>query len=151
MTDRKYELVSLGRNLRREANIASNKKVKFVLKPAARVSGHDAAVLKILLNAEALEIDPNYSPKKGTAAANAQYGDLYLPLEGLIDVAAEKARLNKELQKFDAEIQKVEGKLNNPAFTQKVPPEVLEEHKQRLADWQVKKQHVLAALAALEG
>ncbi|HXD01019.1 MAG TPA: valine--tRNA ligase [Verrucomicrobiae bacterium] len=151
MTDLKYELVTLGRNLRREANIASNKKVKFILKPAAHVTPHDAAVLKILLNAEALEIDPNYSPKKGTAAINASYGDLYLPLEGLVDVATEKARLTKELEKYNAEIQKVEGKLNNPAFTQKVPPQVLEEHKQRLADWQAKKQHVLAALAALEG
>jgi valyl-tRNA synthetase len=151
MTERKYELVTLGRNLRREANIASNKKVKFILKPAQHVSPHDAAVLKILLNAEALEIDPNYAPKKGTAAINAGYGDLYLPLEGLVDVAAEKARLTKELEKIDAEIQKVESKLNNPAFAQKVPPQVLEEHKQRLADWQAKRQHVLAALAALEG
>ena len=151
MTDLKYELVTLGRNLRREANIASNKKVKFILKPTAHVSSHDAAVLKILLNAEALEIDANYSPKKGTAAINASYGDLYLPLEGLVDVAAERARLTKELEKYNAEIQKVEGKLNNQTFTQKAPPEVLEEHKQRLADWQSKKQHVLAALAALEG
>ena len=151
MTDKKYELVSLGRNLRRESNIASNKKVKFILKPAGHVTEHDAAVLKILLNAETLEIDANYSPKKGTAAVRAQYGDLYLPLEGLVDVAAEKARLNKELEKIEAEIQKVAQKLGNPAFTQKVPVEVRREHEQRHADWQAKKQHVLAALAALEG
>jgi valyl-tRNA synthetase len=151
MTDQKYELVTLGRNLRREANIASNKKVRFIVKPAARVSAHDAAVLKILLNAEALEIDANYSPKKGTAAAHGAYGELYLPLEGLIDVAAEKARLSKELEKIEAEIKKVQDKLGNPAFTQKVPVNVLKEHEQRLADWQAKKQHVLAALAALEG
>ncbi len=151
LTDRKYELVSQGRNLRREANITSNKKVRFILKPAGTVSDHDAAVLKILLNAETLEIDPNYSPKKGTAAVRADFGELYLPLEGLIDVAAEKTRLNKELEKYEAEIRKVEGKLNNPAFTQKVPAEVLEEHKKRRADWQAKKQQVLAARAALEG
>ncbi len=150
MTDQKYELVTLGRNLRREANIASNKKVRFIVKPAARVSEHDAAVLKLLLNAESLEIDPNYSPKKGTAAAHGAYGELYLPLEGLIDVAAEKARLNKELEKIEAEIKKVQDKLGNPAFTQKVPVNVLKEHEQRLADWQAKKQHVVAALAALE-
>jgi valyl-tRNA synthetase len=151
MTDQKYELVSQGRNLRRESNIASNKKVKFILKPAAHVTEHDAAVLKILLNAEALEIDPDYSPKKGTTAVRAQYGELYLPLEGLIDVAAEKARLTKELEKIESEVQKVTQKLGNPAFTQKVPVEVLREHEQRLADWQGKKQHVLAALAAFEG
>jgi valyl-tRNA synthetase len=150
MTDQKYELVTLGRNLRREANIASNKKVRFIVKPAARVSAHDAAVLKILLNAETLEIDANYSPKKGMAAAHGAYGELYLPLEGLIDVVAEKARLSKESEKIEAEIKKVQDKLGNPAFTQKVPVNVLKEHEQRLADWQAKKQHVRAALTALE-
>jgi valyl-tRNA synthetase len=66
-------------------------------------------------------------------------------------VAAEKTRLTKELEKIDGEITKVEQKLGNPAFTQKVPVEVLKEHQKRLADWQGKKQHVVTALAALEG
>ncbi|HWF20241.1 MAG TPA: valine--tRNA ligase, partial [Verrucomicrobiae bacterium] len=151
MADKKYELVTQGRNLRREANIQSGKKVKFILKPSGHISEHDVAVLKILLNAEALEVDPNYIPKKGTPVVHSELGELYLPLEGLIDIAAEKARLTKELDKINAEIVKVEQKLANPAFTQKVPIEVLKEHEKRLADWQAKKQHVLAALAALEG
>ena len=78
-------------------------------------------------------------------------GELFLPLEGLIDVAAEKARLTKEMEKIEAEIAKVEQKLANPNFTQKVPAAVLEEHQQRLADWQAKLAHVNAALAALQG
>jgi valyl-tRNA synthetase len=149
--DKKYELVSQGRNLRREANIPSNKKTRFVLKPAGHIVPHDVAVLKILLNAETLEVDANFALKKGTPAAHSDMGDLYLPTEGLIDVEAEKARLKKELEKIDAEIAKVEQKLANPAFTQKVPPAVLLEHQKRLTEWQAKKQHVLAALAALEG
>ena len=122
------------------ANIASNKKVKFVLKPSAQVTPHDAAVLKILLNADPLEIDAGYAPKKGTPAIHAALGDLYMPLEGLIDVTAEKARLNKELEKISAEILKVEQKLGNPAFTEKVPVSVLQEHEKRLIDWQAKKE-----------
>jgi len=149
-TEKKYELVTQGRNLRREANIQSGKKVKFVLKPSGQISEHDTAVLKILLNAESLEVNPNFAPKKGTPTVHSDLGDLFLPLEGLIDVAAEKARLTKELDKINAEIVKVEQKLANPAFTQKVPAEVLREHEKRLADWQAKKQHVQAALAALE-
>ena len=78
-------------------------------------------------------------------------GELFLPLEGLVAPAAEIARLKKELAKIDAEIAKVEQKLNNPAFTQKVPVEVLRDHQQRLADWQAKKLHVVTALSALEG
>jgi len=151
LTTKKYEMVTQGRHLRREGNIQSGKKVKFVLKPAAEISASDVAVLKILLNAEALEVDPQYAPNKGTLAVHSELGELYLPMEGLVDLTAEKARLKKEMEKIDAEILKVKQKLANPAFTQKVPPEVLLEHEKRLADWLVKKQHVQSGLDALEG
>jgi valyl-tRNA synthetase len=145
------ELVGQGRNLRRLGNIASNKKVKFVFKPAGNFSTNEIETLKLLLNAESLEVGANYQPAKGTPAARTELGELYLPLEGLIDVAAEKGRLTKELEKIESEISKVEQKLNNPAFTQKVPATVLEEHKQRLVEWQEKLAHTNAALEALKG
>jgi valyl-tRNA synthetase len=78
-------------------------------------------------------------------------GKLFMPTEGLIDIEAEKARLKKELDKIESEISKVEQKLNNPAFTQKVPATVLEEHKKRLVEWQNKLAHTKAALDALKG
>ena len=67
----------------------------------------------------------------------------------LIDVAAEKGRLAKRVEEYQAEIAKVEQKLSNPAFTQKVPPTVLQEQQKRLADWQEKLAHVRKALEAL--
>jgi valyl-tRNA synthetase len=67
----------------------------------------------------------------------------------LIDVAAEKARLQKEIAKAQAEIDKVQQKLNNPGFVQKAPPNVLEEQQKRLADWQAKHQQLEASLSAL--
>jgi valyl-tRNA synthetase len=145
------ELVAAGRNLRRTANIATNKKIKFILKPARELAAHDVEVLKLLLNAEAFEVNVNYLPGKNTMTVRAGLGDLFLPLEGLIDKEAETARLKKELEKIEAEIAKVEQKLANPNFTQKVPANVLQEHQQRLADWQSKRDHVKAALAALQG
>ncbi len=145
------ELVAAGRNLRRTANIAANKKIKFILKPACELAAHDIEVLRLLLNAEAFEVNANYQPGKNTMTVRAGLGDLFLPLEGLIDKEAETARLKKELAKIEAEIAKIEQKLANPNFTQKVPPNVLAEHKQRLADWQSKRDHVKAALDALQG
>jgi len=108
-------------------------------------------VLRLLLNAEAVEVNASYQPAKNTMTVRVALGDLFLPLEGLIDVAAERARLKKEQEKYEAEAAKIEQKLANPNFTQKVPPNVLAEHKQRLADWQAKRDHVKSALAALEG
>ena len=59
------------------------------------------------------------------------------------------ARLTRELAKNQGEIEKVEQKLNNPAFAQKVPPAVLEEHKQRLLDWQSKRAQLQNAFDSL--
>jgi valyl-tRNA synthetase len=145
------ELVAAGRNLRRTANIAANKKIKFILKPARELAAHDVEVLRLLLNAEAVEVSANYQPAKNTMTVRTELGDLFLPLEGLIDKVAETARLKKELEKIEAEAAKVEQKLANPNFTQKVPANVLQEHKQRLAEWQSKREHVKSALAALQG
>jgi valyl-tRNA synthetase len=144
------EFVTQGRNLRRNANIAANKKIKFILKPARELPAHDLEVLKLLLNAEAVEVSANYQPARNTLTVRTELGDLYLPLEGLIDIAAETARLKKELEKIEADAAKVEQKLANPNFTQKVPPQVLAEHQQRLADLQGKREHVKTALAALQ-
>jgi valyl-tRNA synthetase len=145
----KYDLITAGRNLRREGNIQSSKRVKFVFKPANEVSAHEREVFKILLNAETLEVNPNYAPAKGTPVTGSPLGEIFLPLEGLIDPAAEKTRLSKEKEKMVSEIEKVQQKLNNPAFAQKVPPAVLEEHKKRLIDWEAKLAQVQRALDAL--
>jgi valyl-tRNA synthetase len=148
----KYELVSQGRNLRREANISSGKKIRYVLKSVNYLPPHDIEVIRLLLNAEAVEANENYQPAKGTLTARTELGELFLPLEGLRseeELAAEKARLTKEVEKYEAEISKVEQKLANPGFTQKVPPQVLLEHQQRLVEWQAKRDHVKNALAAL--
>ncbi|MBC8097733.1 MAG: class I tRNA ligase family protein, partial [Akkermansiaceae bacterium] len=147
----KYEVVTQGRNLRRVGNIQSGKKVKFVIKPSREILPHDAEVIKILLNAEAFEINADYAAKKGTPTAHTPWGELFLPLEGHIDPVAETARLTKDLEKIQTEITKVEQKLANPAFAQKVPATVLQEHQQRLVEWQGKLDHVKAALEALAG
>ena len=141
------ELITQGRDLRRQANIPANKRVKFVFKPKGEAG--DAEVLKLLLNAEAVEMNPDFEPAKNALAVRHELGDLFLPLEGLVDMEAERNRLKKELEKIEAEIAKVDQKLSNPNFTQKVPATVLEEHKKRLADWQAKREHVRTALAAL--
>ncbi len=141
----KYEVVNLGRGLRRDFNIASSKRVRFVMKPTAILPAHEIEVLRILLSAEPFDVLDQYDPPKGTPAALTPLGDLFLPLEGLIDVEAERARLKKESAKVEDELAKVRAKLANPSFAGKVPPAVLEEHRQREAAWAEK----LAQLAKM--
>jgi valyl-tRNA synthetase len=131
----KYEVVNHGRTLRRDSNIASNKRVRFVFNPNAKLPAHETEVLKILLNAEILDVVESYDAPKGTPTAHTPLGELFLPLEGLIDVSAERERLTKEIAKVEDELAKVRAKLANPGFTAKVPAAVLEEHKQRETAW----------------
>jgi valyl-tRNA synthetase len=150
MVNAKYDLVTQGRNLRRAGNISAGKKVKFIFKPVNFTPPHDLEVIKLLLNAEAVEVNEVYQAPKGTPTARTELGELCLPLEGLLDVAAEKIRLKKEQEKIEGDVAKTEQKLANPNFVQKVPPQVLAEHQQRLIDLKTKLEHVLEALKALE-
>ncbi len=143
----KYKAVELGRGLKSTFNI--NKKVRFVLKPASELPAHEIEVLRILLNAEPLEVDAAFQPKKGTPAALTPLGELFLPLDGLIDVDAEKARVGKEVAKVESELEKVTAKLADTNFTSKVPQKVLDEHQQRKTDWEEKLAKLKVMLDAL--
>jgi valyl-tRNA synthetase len=107
-------------------------------------------VIQLLVGADSIEHRREYQPPKGEPVVYPGFGGkLFIPVTGLFDVAAEKVRLTKELEKIDAEIGKVEAKLGNPDFARKVPPQVLQEHQQRLADWQAKRAQLQSALGAL--
>jgi valyl-tRNA synthetase len=144
-----FDLVGRGRNLRREFNIPANKKVRFVFRNKNPLAADEASVLRLLLNAEEFDADPNAILPKGTPSARTELGELFLPLEGLVDVEAERARLTKELTKIDAELDKVQAKLDNPNFVQKVPPKVLQDHQKRRTDWEARRNQVQSALKAL--
>ncbi len=142
-----YETVVLGRGLKSTFNL--NKKVRFVLKPNQELPAHEVEVLRLLLNAEPLEVDAAFTPTKGTPSALTPLGTIFLPLDGLIDVEAERARVGKELAKAEAELEKVAAKLADTNFTSKVPQKVLDEHQQRQTDWQEKLAKLREMLAAL--
>jgi valyl-tRNA synthetase len=143
----KYETVVLGRGLKSTFNI--NKKVRFVLKPTTELPAHEIEVIRILLNAEPLDVDSAFTPTKGTPSALTPLGTIFLPLDGLIDVEAERARIGKELAKVDSELEKVRAKLADTNFTSKVPQKVLDEHQQRETDWIEKKARLEEMVKAL--
>ena len=60
--------------------------------------------------------------------------ELYLPLEGLLDLDEERARLDRELATLGAERARAEAKLANPAFLEKAPPPVVAKARERLAE-----------------
>ena len=86
---------------------------------------------------------------KGCITIPAEGATFGIPLEGVIDVAEEKARLEKTLQKLGKEIGGLEGRLKNPKFAESAPPEVVEEAQDNLAARQGEADQIRAALARL--
>jgi valyl-tRNA synthetase len=84
-------------------------------------------------------------------AAQVVVGDTTaaLALSGIIDMDAEKARIAKEVAKVGVEIKKVTDRLANPQFMARAPEEVVEELRERQADWEAKGRRLEAALARL--
>ncbi|MFT4247784.1 MAG: valine--tRNA ligase [Pseudomonas sp.] len=130
-------MVSALRRVRSELNVPPSKLVALLLQGGqdsdrVRVERF-AAQLKFLLRLE--RIDWLAADAATPPAATAIVGELRLlvPLEGLVDLDAERARLDKEIARVAAEKDKSEAKLAR--FTDKVPPAVVEQERQRLVDW----------------
>lgn len=145
----KQEVVNLGRGLKSALNVPGNKRVRFVFRPHTELPAHEVEVLKILLNAETLDIDANYVAPKGTPTSLTPWGELFLPLDGLIDVAAERERMTKEISKVEIELEKVRAKLADENFAAKVPAKVLDDHRQREASWSEQHAKLKVMLEAL--
>jgi valyl-tRNA synthetase len=133
-----YHSVRAARNLRAEYRIASNRKVRFILKSFPNWIETELPTFARLINAEEVAIEPLYKPARGTPRVLTEMGELYMPLEGLVDIAAERERIQKEIAKADAELTTVRKKLSNENFVSNAPAAVVEEHRKRESDWEQK-------------
>lgn len=155
-----YETVRVARNLRAEYNIATSKPARFILRlPEDRVTAIEkdawsyAACLRALrrmINAEDLALNPDYQAPRGTPSALTPLGELFMPLAGLVDLAAERARLEKEAARTEVDLQAAIRKLASEQFVAHAPPEVVEEHRKRQADAATRLAKLREMLAALE-
>src|SRR5262249_19609888 len=99
------------------------------------VEGARDYVFKLAL-VSSIEVVPSLGEDKLSARAVAGGLSIEVPLAGLIDVGAESARLTKELEKAQKEIDGLNRQLSNASFVDRAPKEVVAEKRQRLADYQ---------------
>ena len=114
---------------------------------AQSVWDRNEVMIKRLGRVESLENVPEFP--KGTVSIPAQGASFGLPLEGIIDIAEEKARLQKSLDKLGKEIGGLKGRLNNPKFRASAPEEVVAEAEANLAARQEDADQLQAALDRL--
>ena len=144
-----YEAAGRVRNLKAEYGLAANKNVRLIVKPAADWVAGELEVLALLSGAAEATAEAAYEPEKGTPAVVTALGEIYLPLEGLIDVDAERKRLQKEIEKVEKEVTKCENKLGNPKFVENAKPEVVATERERLEEWNEKLAQLRSMLADL--
>ena len=130
-----YETAARIRNLKAACGLPARRDLGFVVKPSGVLTGGELVTLKVLAGAGLIEVDGEYVKGRNTAGALTPLGEVYLPLTGLIDIEAERARLGKELERVQGEVAKVDAKLGSESFVSRAPDEVVEEHRQRRADW----------------
>ena len=144
-------LVDACRNLRGEMNVSPAQRLPlYALGDAAFIQTH-AAVLQALAKlgeVKVFEAEADWAAAAG-AAPVAVVGDARLALFMEIDVAAEKARLEKEAKRLEGEIAKASAKLGNEAFVAKAPPAVIEQEKKRVADFGAALDKILEQLKRL--
>jgi valyl-tRNA synthetase len=143
--------ISEVRSVRAEMNVPAGAKIACVMVSANSETRRraDAWENEIMRLARLSSIGFEDQVPKASAQIVLEEATVALPLEGVIDFAAEKARLGKELEKIAKDMAAIEGRLGNPGFVAKAPPEVLEESRERKAELTARQAKVNEALARL--
>ena len=141
-------LISAVRSVRSEMNVPPAAKTRLVIvggtaELPGRVNSH-ASALERLARVESIEL----APRAPAAAAQIVVGGatFALPLAGIIDFAAEKARLEKEIARINGEIGRIDKKLANENFVARAPEDVVEAEREKRAAYAADGERLAAAL-----
>ncbi|MGC6454598.1 MAG: valine--tRNA ligase [Candidatus Puniceispirillaceae bacterium] len=145
-------LISEIRYIRSEMNVPLSAKPALQLRGATRLQArsievNEAALLRL---ARLESVEPVEGFGSGTARGTVDGADIGLPLAGILDLEAERARLEKAIVGVTGEMEKISRKLDNPGFIAKAPDEVVAENRRRLDEETTRRGALEAALARLD-
>jgi valyl-tRNA synthetase len=133
-------IISAVRAVRSEMNLPPSKEVDLV------VNCHDTEKVNILeanrpslermAKLQSLSFGMNMQKPGFSASSVVQGQELFIPLEGLIDIGVERARLEKEISRLEGQLNSVRAKLENPNFAGKAPADVIEKEKDKQKNFQ---------------
>ena len=155
--DGKFAMISAARALKANYNLADGRKVKFYIKSAdeaktAFLNGEKASLMH-LMNASELEIsEVDYDSAANGAAPSVlcDLGNIYLPLAGLVDIAEELKKLDKQKADLEKWIAASRAKLSNEKFVAKAPAQVVADAKVNLAEMEAKLERVMSLIDDLK-
>jgi valyl-tRNA synthetase len=147
-------LVTSVRAMRAEMNIPPGPPLTLLLRDASPATRgrleRFGDLVKRLARADRIEI-ANAEPPKGAAQIVLDEATIFVPLAGVIDIAQERGRLKKELDRAKADGEKIEKKLGNEQFIAKANPDVVAEQRQKLDEARLAVTKLTQALDRLTG
>lgn len=150
---RVQEIVRAIRNARAEYEVEPGRRIATQISAgdhAAMLQANRALLVTLArLDSATLEIAHEWpAPDKAVTLAVGGV-TVYLPLAGLVDLAAERGRLQKEIEGLEGQLRKIEGLLNNPGFVNKAAANVVERERTRQRELQEKHAQLAQRLAGL--
>ncbi|QVY60554.1 valine--tRNA ligase [Cytobacillus gottheilii] len=148
------EIIRSVRNSRAEVNTPMSKKIKMLIKAKDEeiesILESNRAYIERFCNPEELTIGINVETPDKAMTAVITGAEIILPLEGLINIDEEIARLQKEWEKLNKEVERVQKKLSNEGFVKKAPEKVIEEERAKELDYTEKRSAVEARMNELK-
>jgi valyl-tRNA synthetase len=149
------EMIRSVRNIRAEVNTPMSKKVKMLVKvkdeTILNALEKNRGYIEKFCNPEELQIGTDIEIPDKAMTAIVTGLEIILPLEGLINIDEEIARLQKEYEKYTKEVERVEKKLSNEGFMKKAPESVVLEERAKEKDYREKRAMVEARIKELRG
>ncbi len=149
------ELIRAIRNIRAEYNVEPGKYITAYIFAGEQLDmlNNHADILATLarLDKKTLLLQPSLNKKLAHTVSQVISGgiEVFLPLAGLIDLDAERKRIQKDLEQLQKRIGASQGKLNNKGFVKKAPPAIVEKERERLADLEIQLEKVQQRLQDL--
>ncbi|GER69191.1 valine--tRNA ligase [Weizmannia acidilactici] len=148
------EIIRSVRNIRSEVNTPLSKKIKLHLKAKdekvlAALERNEAYITRFC-NPDELKMGLDLEAPDKAMTAVVSGVELFLPLEGLINFEEEMARLKKELEKWNKEVERVQKKLSNEGFLKKAPEKIIAEERAKEKDYLEKRSVVEARIKELQ-
>ncbi|WP_338750441.1 valine--tRNA ligase [Bacillus sp. FJAT-52991] len=148
------DIIRSVRNIRAEVNTPMSKQVKLTIKAkdeaVLSVLEYNRAYVERFCNPEELTISVDAIAPDKAMTAVVTGAELILPLEGLINIEEEIARLQKEWDKWNSEVERVQKKLGNERFISKAPQKVVDEERAKEQDYLEKRAAVEARMKELK-
>jgi len=146
------DVITAIRSVRTEMNIAPAMQIPLVLAGVTAETYERAQRWSDVVKrtAKIADITSADAPPAGAVQLLVRGDTVALPLKGLIDLATENARLEKEKAKAEAEINRIDAKLSNPDFIARAPEEVVEADREKREEAVARRAKILEALERLK-